>query len=105
MLEGVGRLFKRAAPHSIHPAQDPAPGRIETADDAVLPRARQQLHRLLRALGRIELVHPAKEAWLSIEEDHVLSLIEQDDRSRESMVSAIIECRKHFTHDLARTHA
>lgn len=88
VLEGVGRLFRKSVKLYIYPARDPASGRIETADDVVLPEPWQHLYRLLRALGRIELVRPSDEAFLSIEEDHVRSLIEQGDRDWESMVPA-----------------
>jgi len=86
VLEGVGRLFKRSVKLYIYPAREQASGRIETADDVVLPEPWQHLHRLLRGLGRLELVHSANEAWLSIEQDEVLSLIEQGDESWQSLV-------------------
>jgi hypothetical protein len=86
VLEAVGRLFKRSVKLYIYPWRDPASGRIETIDDVALPEPWPHLRRLLRGLGRIEPVQAANEAWLSIEQDHVLSLIKQADDSWESKV-------------------
>ncbi len=88
VLEAVGRLFKRSVKLYIYPARDPATGRIETMDDVALPEPWPHLHRLLRTLGRIELVRPANEAWLSIDQDYVRSLIEQGEESWRSLVPA-----------------
>lgn len=100
VLEGVGRLFKRSVKIYIYPARDPASGRIETADDVILPEPWRHLHQLLRGLGHIELVRPGNDAWLSIEQDHALSLIVEGDDSWRSLVpptaAAIIDSRGLF---------
>ena len=86
VLEAVGRLYKRSVKLYIYPTRDPETGRVETMDELTLPNPWQHLHRLLRELGRVALVRPANEAWLSIEQDRVLTLIEEGDRSWERMV-------------------
>ncbi|HVZ92913.1 MAG TPA: hypothetical protein VG797_00230 [Phycisphaerales bacterium] len=88
VLEAIGRLFKRSVKMYIYPARDPVSGRIETIDEMAMPEPWQHLHRLLRELGRLELVRPTNESWLSINQERVLSLIQSSDASWESMVPA-----------------
>jgi hypothetical protein len=103
VLEAVGRLYKRSVKLYIYPARDPLSGRVETMDDVEVPAPWHHLHRLLRELGRLALVRPANEAWLSIERDHVLSLIERGDGSWRSLVpekaANIIASRQLFRRD------
>jgi hypothetical protein len=72
-------------------------------DDVEVPAPWHHLHRLLRELGRVALVRPTNEAWLSIEQDHVLSLIERGDGSWQSLVpekaADIIASRRLFRRD------
>ncbi|MBX3376814.1 MAG: hypothetical protein KF678_07405 [Phycisphaeraceae bacterium] len=86
VLEAVGRLYKRSVKLYIYPARDPESGRVETMDDVALPKPWQHLHRLLRELGRVAIVQPANESWLSIEQDRVMTLIEAGDPLWERMV-------------------
>ena len=86
VLEAIGRLFKRSVKGYIYPARDPASGRIETFDDVVMPGPWRHLLSLLRELGRSVSIRPSNEAWLSIQTERVLSLIEAGDPSWESMV-------------------
>jgi hypothetical protein len=100
VLEAVGRLYKRSVKLFIYPARDSSTGGTETMDDVELPAPWQHLHRLLRELGRVALVQPTDGAWLSIEQDRVLSLIEHGDASWESMVpievARLIKSRRLF---------
>jgi hypothetical protein len=86
VLEAVGRLYKRSVKAYVYPARDPKTGRIETFDDVVMPGPWQHMHNLIRELGRAAAVHPSNQAWLSIQTETVLSLIEKGDPSWESMV-------------------
>ncbi len=86
VLEGVGRLYKRSVKSYIYPALDPKTGHIETFDEMAMPAPWEHLHRLLRDLGRAQSIPSSNDAWLSIESEQVLALIQKDDRRWESMV-------------------
>jgi hypothetical protein len=104
VLEAVGRLYKRSVKSYIYPSRDPKTGRIETFDDMIMPAPWEHLHRLLRELGRAKSIRPSNEAWLSIESEQVLSLIENDDPAWQSMVpKQVAEVVRRLVHTSAAT--
>ena len=104
VLEAVGRQYKRSVKLYVYPMRDPQSGRIETIDNLVLPSPWEHLRRLLRELGRLEPIRASNEAWLSMQTQDVLPLIEKDDCSWESMVPAevaeIIKIKRLFPRKL-----
>ena len=109
VLESVGRLFKRSVKLYVYPTRDPVTGQVQTLENSTPPAPWHHLQRLLIDIGRIEPIRSYEESYLSIRTPEVLSLIEREDPSWESMVplavAEIIKSKRLFRREKSERSA